>query len=219
MIEKNLFAVQQDIPQHVNLVAVSKTKPSSMIVEAYEAGQRHFGENKALELRDKALELSSDIKWHFIGHLQRNKVKYIIPYVTLIHSIDSLRLLKEVNKEAIKNDLTIDCLLQFHIAKEQSKFGFSLEEVKSLINEKALEDLENVNIVGVMGMATFTDDKAQVKEEFKNLKNIFEVLKEQFFSHNKDFQEISMGMSGDYALAIEEGATIVRVGSSIFGSR
>lgn len=219
MIEKNLFAVQQDIPQHVNLVAVSKTKPSSMIVEAYEAGQRHFGENKALELRDKALELSSDIKWHFIGHLQRNKVKYVVPYTTLIHSIDSLRLLKEVNKEAIKNDLTIDCLLQFHIAKEQSKFGFSLEEVQSLINEKALEDIENVNIVGVMGMATFTDDKAQVKEEFKNLKNIFEVLKEQSFSHKKDFQEISMGMSGDYLLAIEEGATIVRVGSSIFGSR
>lgn len=219
MIKQQLSKIKNNIPKHVKLVAVSKTKPSSMIVEAYEAGQRHFGENKALELRDKALELNDDIKWHFIGHLQRNKVKYVVPYVTLIHSIDSLRLLKDINKEAIKQDLIIDCLLQFHIAKEQSKFGFSLEEVQELINEKALEGLENVNIVGIMGMATFTDNKSQVKEEFKNLKTIFETLKKEYFSDKEDFKEISMGMSGDYLLAIEEGATIVRVGSSIFGTR
>jgi pyridoxal phosphate enzyme (YggS family) len=219
MIEKNLSLVLNQIPNHVQLVAVSKTKPSSMIVEAYHAGQRHFGENKALELRDKAQELNGDIQWHFIGHLQRNKVKYIVPHTTLIHSIDSLRLLKEVNKEAAKHQKVVACLLQFHIAKESTKFGFSLEEVEQLIAEKTLAELPYVNIVGVMGMATFTTDQEQVREEFKMLHSIFTTLKAKHFSDKIDFKEISMGMSGDYLIAIEEGATIVRVGSSIFGSR
>ncbi len=219
MIEKKLSLVSNQIPDNVQLVAVSKTKPSSMIVEAYTAGQRHFGENKALELRGKAEELNEDIQWHFIGHLQRNKVKYIVPHVALIHSIDSLRLLKEVNKEAAKHQKVINCLLQFHIAKESSKFGFSLEEIEVLLAENLLKGLTHVNIVGVMGMATFTDDKEQVRDEFKTLYTIYAQLKKKYFSNQTDFKEISMGMSGDYLIAIEEGATIVRVGSSIFGSR
>lgn len=219
MIEKNLSLVINQIPENVNLVAVSKTKPSAMIVEAYASGQRHFGENKALELKEKALELNDDIQWHFIGHLQRNKVKFVVPFASLIHSIDSFRLLKEVNKEAKKIDKRVNCLLQFHIAKEQTKFGFSIEEIKELLRDNAITDLENVNVVGVMGMATFTNDISQVRDEFKSLKLIFDQLKGEYFSNKNDFKEISMGMSGDYLIAIEEGATIVRVGSSIFGSR
>ena len=219
MIAENLSLVLKELPEHVQLVAVSKTKPSSFIIEAYDAGERHFGENKALEMRDKSLELAEDIKWHFIGHLQRNKVKYIIPSVHLIHSVDSFRLLQEINKEAIKKDRVINCLLQFHIAKETSKFGFSIEEANQVLTSEEFLLLKNVNIVGVMGMATFSEDKNLVRSEFKILKNIFEELKTTVFSKKPDFKEISMGMSGDYLLAIEEGATIVRVGSSIFGSR
>lgn len=219
MIAENLSLVLKELPEHVQLVAVSKTKPSSFIIEAYDAGERHFGENKALEMRDKSLELAEDIKWHFIGHLQRNKVKYIIPSVHLIHSVDSFRLLQEINKEAIKKDRVINCLLQFHIAKETSKFGFSIEEANQVLTSEEFLLLKNVNIVGVMGMATFSEDKNLVRSEFKILKNVFEELKTTVFSKKPDFKEISMGMSGDYLLAIEEGATIVRVGSSIFGSR
>lgn len=219
MIAENLSLVLKGLPKYVQLVAVSKTKPSSFIVEAYNAGERHFGENKALEMRDKSLELAKDIKWHFIGHLQRNKVKYIIPSVHLIHSVDSFRLLEEINKEALKNGRIVNCLLQFHIAKESTKFGFSIEEAQEMLRNNNFLLLKNINLVGVMGMATFSDDENLVRSEFKTLKTIFDELKRTSFSDKEDFKDISMGMSGDYLLAIEEGATIVRVGSSIFGSR
>lgn len=219
MIKENLNIVRATVPSNVTLIAVSKTKPVSDLQEAYDAGQRIFGENKALEMRDKHQALPSDIQWHFIGHLQTNKIKYIAPFVTLIHAIDSLSLLEAVNKEAAKNDRIIDCLLQFHIAQEETKFGLDIEEAKSLLESESFKNLKNINICGVMGMATFTDNAAQVRNEFKNLKNIFETLKENYFKDNGSFKEISMGMSDDYPIAIEEGATMVRVGSKIFGAR
>lgn len=219
MIQENLNIVRATVPSNVTLIAVSKTKPVSDLQEAYDAGQRIFGENKALEMRDKHQVLPEDIKWHFIGHLQTNKIKYIAPFVTLIHAIDSLSLLEAVNKEAVKNNRVIDCLLQFHIAQEDTKFGLDMEEAKALLESDSFKDLKNVNIVGVMGMATFTDDAAQVRNEFKNLKNIFDTLKENYFADKDSFKEISMGMSDDYPIAIEEGATMVRVGSKIFGAR
>ena len=219
MIKENLNTVRATVPSDVTLIAVSKTKPVSDLQEAYDAGQRIFGENKALEMRDKHQTLPSDIQWHFIGHLQTNKIKYIAPFVTLIHAIDSLSLLEAVNKEAAKNDRIIDCLLQFHIAQEETKFGLDIEEAKSLLESESFKNLKNINICGVMGMATFTDNAAQVRNEFKNLKNIFETLKENYFKDNGSFKEISMGMSDDYPIAIEEGATMVRVGSKIFGAR
>lgn len=219
MIQENLNIVRATVPSDVTLIAVSKTKPVSDLQEAYDAGQRIFGENKALEMRDKYQELPKDIQWHFIGHLQTNKIKYIAPFVTLIHAIDSLPLLEAVNKEAAKNNRVIDCLLQFHIAQEETKFGLDMEEAKSLLESESFKNLKNINICGVMGMATFTDDVAQVRNEFKNLKNIFETLKENYFKANDSFKEISMGMSDDYPIAIEEGATMVRVGSKIFGAR
>ena len=219
MIQKNLNIVRATVPSNVTLIAVSKTKPVSDLQEAYDAGQRIFGENKALEMRDKHQVLPEDIQWHFIGHLQTNKIKYIAPFVTLIHAIDSLSLLEAVNKEAVKNNRVIDCLLQFHIAQEDTKFGLDMEEAKTLLESDSFKDLKNVNIVGVMGMATFTDDAAQVRNEFKNLKNIFDTLKENYFADKDSFKEISMGMSDDYPIAIEEGTTMVRVGSKIFGAR
>lgn len=219
MIQENLNIVRATVPSNVTLIAVSKTKPFSDLQEAYDAGQRIFGENKALEMRDKYQELPKDIQWHFIGHLQTNKIKYIAPFVTLIHAIDSLPLLEAVNKEATKNNRVIDCLLQFHIAQEETKFGLDMEEAKSLLESESFKNLKNINICGVMGMATFTDDVVQVRNEFKNLRNIFETLKENYFKANDSFKEISMGMSDDYPIAIEEGATIVRVGSKIFGAR
>ncbi|MBR0323791.1 MAG: YggS family pyridoxal phosphate-dependent enzyme [Bacteroidales bacterium] len=219
MIQENLNIVRATVPSNVTLIAVSKTKPVSDLQEAYDAGQRIFGENKALEMRDKYQELPKDIQWHFIGHLQTNKIKYIAPFVTLIHAIDSLSLLEAVNKEAAKNNRIIDCLLQFHIAQEETKFGLDMEEAKSLLESESFKNLKNINICGVMGMATFTDDVVQVRNEFKNLRNIFEALKENYFKANDSFKEISMGMSDDYPIAIEEGATMVRVGSKIFGAR
>ena len=219
MIKENLNIVKATVPANVTLIAVSKTKPVSDLQEAYDAGQRIFGENKALEMRDKHQALPADIQWHFIGHLQTNKIKYIAPFVTLIHAIDSLPLLEAVNKEAAKNNRVIDCLLQFHIAQEETKFGLDIEEAKSLLESESFKDLKNINICGVMGMATFTDNAAQVRNEFKNLKNIFETLKENYFKEKVSFKEISMGMSDDYPIAIEEGATMVRVGSKIFGAR
>lgn len=219
MIQENLNIVRATVPSNVTLIAVSKTKPVSDLQEAYDAGQRIFGENKALEMRDKYQELPKDIQWHFIGHLQTNKIKYIAPFVTLIHAIDSLSLLEAVNKEAAKNNRIIDCLLQFHIAQEETKFGLDIEEAKSLLESESFKNLKNINICGVMGMATFTDDVVQVRNEFKNLRNIFEALKENYFKANDSFKEISMGMSDDYPIAIEEGATMVRVGSKIFGAR
>jgi pyridoxal phosphate enzyme (YggS family) len=219
MIKENLNIVKASVPSNVTLIAVSKTKPVSDLQEAYDAGQRIFGENKALEMRDKHQVLPNDIQWHFIGHLQTNKIKYIAPFVTLIHAIDSLSLLEAVNKEAAKNNRVIDCLLQFHIAQEETKFGLDMEEAKSMLESESYKNLNNINICGVMGMATFTDNAAQVRDEFKNLKNIFETLKENYFKENDSFKEISMGMSDDYPIAIEEGATMVRVGSKIFGAR
>lgn len=218
MIKDNLNIIRETIPSDVTLIAVSKTKPISDLQEAYEANQRIFGENKALEMRDKYQELPKDIQWHFIGHLQTNKIKYIAPFVTLIHSIDSTSLLEAVNKEAAKNNRVIDCLLQFHIAQEETKFGLDMEEAKTMIESDNFKNLNNVRIVGVMGMATFTDDVNQVRNEFKSLKNIFDILKENYFKDDS-FTEISMGMSDDYPVAIEEGATMVRVGSKIFGAR
>lgn len=219
MIQENLKLVRATVPENVTLIAVSKTKPIPDLQEAYDAGQRVFGENKALEMRDKHKELPKDIQWHFIGHLQTNKIKYIAPFVTLIHSIDSASLLEAVNKEAIKNNRVIDCLLQFHIAQEDTKFGLDLEEARLLLESDSYKNLKNINIVGVMGMATFTDDVNQVRSEFKSLKNIFNFLKENYFNEDTAFKEISMGMSDDYKIAIEEGATMVRVGSKIFGAR
>lgn len=219
MIKENLNIVKATVPSNVTLIAVSKTKPVSDLQEAYDAGQRIFGENKALEMRDKHQALPDDIQWHFIGHLQTNKIKYIAPFVTLIHAIDSLSLLEAVNKEAVKNNRVIDCLLQFHIAQEETKFGLDIEEARAMLESESFKNLNNINICGVMGMATFTDNADQVRNEFKSLKNIFETLKDNYFKGNDSFKDISMGMSDDYPIAIEEGATMVRVGSKIFGAR
>lgn len=219
MIKENLNKVRATVPNDVTLIAVSKTKPVADLQEAYEAGQRIFGENKALEMRDKHQELPKDIQWHFIGHLQTNKIKFIAPFVSLIHSIDSISLLEAVNKEAVKNNRVIDCLLQFHIAKEETKFGLDIEEAEEMLKSDSYKNLNNINIIGVMGMATFTDDVNQIRNEFKSLKNIFNILKERYFQDKESFKEISMGMSDDYPIAIEEGATMVRVGSKIFGAR
>jgi pyridoxal phosphate enzyme (YggS family) len=218
-IASALENIKSDIPNHVTLVAVSKTKPNHMIEEAYETGQRHFGENKVKDLVNKQEALAQDINWHFIGHLQSNKVKYIAPFVHLIHAVDSLKLLKEINKQAINNNRTIDVLLQFHIAEEDSKFGLKFNELDSIFDNPDFFNLKNIRIVGVMGMATFTDNIEQIEKEFSLLKNYFEVLKSSKFKFADYFTEISMGMSGDYKIAIDEGSTMVRVGSSIFGSR
>ena len=219
MIKENLEKVRTTLPEAVTLVAVSKTKPVSDLQEAYDAGQRVFGENHALEMRDKHEVLPQDIQWHFIGHLQTNKIKYIIPYVTLIHSIDTANLLEAVNKEAKKHGRVVDCLLQFHIALEETKFGLDLDEARQLLDSEAFKQMQNVRICGVMGMATFTDDEAEIHKEFKHLKAIFDTLKRDYFADQPQFKEISMGMSDDYLIAIEEGSTMVRVGSKIFGAR
>lgn len=219
MIKDNLDSIRKTIPEHVTLVAVSKTKPVEALQEVYDAGQRHFGENKVQEMTEKWEVLPKDIKWHLIGHLQTNKVKYIAPFVHLIHSVDSFKLLKEIDKEAKKNNRIIDCLLQFHVAQEETKFGLDFEEAKELIEHPEFIDLHNVHIVGVMGMASFTNDEKVIRKEFQQLEEYFQLIKSYYFTFNDDFKEISMGMSGDYQLAIEEGSTMVRVGSSIFGSR
>lgn len=214
---KNIESIRPLIPDGVRLVAVSKTKPAEMIQAAYSVGQRLFGENKALEMRDKHAQLPTDIEWHFIGHLQTNKIKYIISYVTLIHSIDSLSLLQAVNKEAAKHDRVVDCLLQFHIATEETKFGLDRAEADELMQHYA--ELPNVRIVGVMGMATNTDNKEQVRSEFRNLHSIFVDLKSKYFADRPEFKEVSMGMSHDWQIAVEEGSTLIRLGSTIFGAR
>ena len=219
MVKKNIQNILSELPENVQLVAVSKTKPIEMIQEAYDAGQRVFGENRAQELAEKAESLPEDIQWHMIGHLQRNKVKYIAPHVNMIHSIDSPRLLKEVNKQAKKCDRTIDVLLQFHIAREESKFGFALEEVIDLLEDENFPKMENINVRGVMGMATFTENEEKVSEEFQALNNYFLVLQSRFFKFNDQFNIISMGMTNDYKIAIEEGSNMVRIGSAIFGAR
>jgi len=215
MIGKNLQNIKSKLPENVTLVAVTKTKPIIDLQEAYDAGQRVFGENKIQEMAEKFDALPKDIQWHMIGHLQSNKVKYMAHFVDLIHGVDKLKTLKEINKQAKKHDRVINCLLQVKIAKEETKFGFSFEEIRATLSSEELKELENIKIVGFMGMATFTDDKKQLEEEFSSLKNLFDQLKTQHSS----IETLSMGMSGDYQLAIENGSTMIRVGSSIFGQR
>ncbi|MEI6682415.1 MAG: YggS family pyridoxal phosphate-dependent enzyme [Bacteroidota bacterium] len=218
-IAESLLRLQLSIPEHVRIVAVSKTKPVSAIVEAYAAGQRLFGENKAQELVAKQAQLPADIEWHFIGHLQTNKVRYIAPFISLIHSIDSLSLLREVNREAMKNNRVIECLLQLYIATEETKFGLTLEETRNLLGDGAIPELKNVRITGVMGMSSFTSDKALVRREFATLRGWFKLIKEQYFFQAPEFRELSMGMSDDYRIAVEEGSTMIRIGTTLFGNR
>lgn len=201
------------------LVAVSKTKPPQEILRLYEKGHRIFGENKAQELKEKYEELPKDIEWHFIGHLQRNKVKYLAPFIAMLHAVDSLRLLKEVNKQAKKHQRIIPCLLQFHIAEEDTKFGLNLDEAREILASDSYQGMENIQIAGVMGMATFTDDERQVRKEFDQLKHIFDTLKKDYFENEPSFKEISMGMSGDYKIAQAAGSTMVRIGTLLFGER
>lgn len=215
-----LAKINQDLaPFAAHLIAVSKTKPSSAIAELYAEGQRHFGENYVQEIVEKQPQLPTDIRWHFIGHLQRNKVKYIASFVHLIHTLDGVSLLEEINKQAIKNNRIIDCLLQFKINDEDTKFGLEMTEIEGFFASSEYQNAINVRIVGVMGMATFTDDKVQVQAEFRRLKSIFEDLKRNYFLEKSDFEHISMGMSDDYQLALREGSTMVRIGSLLFGKR
>jgi len=218
-IAENLNKIINVIPEDVSLVAVSKTKPIQDLKKAYEAGQRIFGENKVQELREKQPQLPNDIEWHMIGHMQTNKVKYIAPFVSLIHGVESLKLLKEINKQALKNERVIKILLQFHIATESTKFGLQLNEAKEILDSDEFKKLKNVEVSGVMGMASFVENESQVRLEFATLKSIFEELKSNYFSSTDSFKIVSMGMSGDYLIAIEEGSTMIRVGSSIFGTR
>ena len=211
MIKNNLQHIKSQIPENVTLIAVSKTKPNDMLLEAYEAGQRHFGENYVQELVDKEEALAKDIRWHFIGHLQSNKVKYIAPFVYLIHGVDSFSLLKEINKQAQKNNRIIDCLLQIYIAQEETKFGLDFKEASDILNSVEFKELKNINIKGFMAMASNTDDEGQIKKEFQSLK--------EFSRQYPNYNTLSFGMSSDYQLAIQEGSTMIRVGSSIFGER
>ncbi|WP_034040172.1 YggS family pyridoxal phosphate-dependent enzyme [Wocania ichthyoenteri] len=220
-IKENLNHIKSILPEHVTLVAVSKTKPVSDLMEAYNAGQRIFGENKIQEMAEKHEEMPKDIEWHMIGHVQRNKVKYMAEFVSLIHGVDNFKLLKEINKQAKKHNRTIDCLLQIKIASEDSKFGMSFDEASEIIQSKAFSELQHIKVTGVMGMATFTDDMNQVEKEFTVLKTYFDKLKicHTERSQNTEFRITSMGMSGDYELAIDCGSNMIRVGSSIFGER
>lgn len=217
-IQSNLNTIKSTLPEHVTIVAVSKTKPVPDLMEAYNAGQRIFGENKIQEMVDKYEEMPKDIQWHMIGHVQSNKVKFMAPFVSLIHGVDSLKLLEQINKHALKNNRTIDCLLQIYIAEEESKFGLDEKELNELLSSSEFKEMKNIRILGLMGMATFTEDQKQIKKEFTHLKSIFDSIKKQK-TENCDLKTISMGMSGDYKLAIECGSTMVRIGSSIFGGR
>lgn len=211
--------ILREIPENVQLIAVSKLHPASEVEAAYALGQRDFGENWAQEMREKHEILPQDICWHFIGHLQTNKIKYIIPYVHLIHSIDSFKLLQEVDRQAAKHGRTVGCLLQFHIATEETKFGFSMEECEQMLQSPVFSSLKNVELKGVMGMASLTDDMAQVRREFHTLHVFLDKLKSEYFANQPSFKELSMGMTSDYRIAIEEGSTMIRVGSAIFGER
>ncbi len=217
-IQQNLNTIKSQLPEHVILVAVSKTKPISDIMEAYQAGQRIFGENKIQEMAEKFEQLPKDIQWHMIGHVQRNKVKYMASFVSLIHGVDNFKLLKEINKQALKHNRIIECLLQIKIADEESKFGITSSEASEILQSQEFSELQNIKVVGLMGMATFTDNTKQVEQEFNNLKITFDNLTE-LNTENCQLKNISMGMSGDYQLAIACGSTMVRIGSSIFGAR
>ncbi len=218
-VELNLKSVRKHIPEHVQLVCVSKFHPNEAVMEAYNAGERVFGESKVQEMCAKYESLPKDISWHFIGHLQTNKIKYIVPFVSLIHGVDSYKLLTEINKQAEKAGKIVKCLLQVHIATEDTKFGFSPDELKQTLNEEKWRELSSVDICGLMGMATYTDNQQQIRQELNSLKKLFDTIKTTYFNASNSFTELSMGMSDDYLLAIEEGSTMVRVGSLIFGSR
>jgi len=222
-ISENILKIKKELPESVTLLAVSKTHPAETILEAYKAGQRDFGENKVQELLAKQSQLSSDIRWHLIGHLQSNKVKYIAPFVSLIHSVDSLGLLEEINKQALKNNRVIDCLLQIYIAREETKFGLSIEEAEQILASDKFKTLKNVRITGLMGMASNTDDQTRIRSEFKALYDFFTRLSNRTSESpapgNLKPEILSMGMSADYKIAIEEGSTLVRAGSIIFGTR
>lgn len=217
-ISENILKIKSKLPEGVSLVAVSKTKPISDLLEAYNGGQRIFGENKIQEMASKYNEMPKDIAWHMIGHIQRNKVKYMAPFVSLIHGVDSLRLLTEINKQALKNNRIIDCLLQVKIAAEENKFGLSENEVLNLLASEEIKNFQNIKIVGLMGMATFTDNQEQLQKEFEMLKCVFDNLTHRK-SSNFNLKTLSMGMSDDYPIAIKNGSTMIRVGSSIFGKR
>ncbi len=217
-ISENILKIKSKLPEGVSLVAVSKTKPISDLLEAYNAGQRIFGENKIQEMNSKYNEMPKDIAWHMIGHIQRNKVKYMAPFVSLIHGVDSLRLLTEINKQALKNNRIIDCLLQVKIAAEENKFGLSENEVLNLLGSEEIKKFQNIKIVGLMGMATFTNNQEQLQKEFEMLKSVFDNLTHRK-SSNFNLKTLSMGMSDDYPIAIKNGSTMIRVGSSIFGKR
>tara|TARA_B100000768_G_scaffold53900_1_gene52397 strand:- start:3309 stop:3977 length:669 start_codon:yes stop_codon:yes gene_type:complete len=217
-ISENILKIKSKLPEGVSLVAVSKTKPISDLLEAYNAGQRIFGENKIQEMTSKYNEMPKDIAWHMIGHIQRNKVKYMAPFVSLIHGVDSLRLLTEINKQALKNNRIIDCLLQVKIAAEENKFGLSENEVLNLLGSEEIKKFQNIKIVGLMGMATFTNNQEQLQKEFEMLKSVFDNLTHRK-SSNFNLKTLSMGMSDDYPIAIKNGSTMIRVGSSIFGKR
>lgn len=218
-VKDNINNFREQIPATCKLIAVSKTHPVDRIKEAYDAGQRLFGENKVQELAPKYEALPRDIQWHMIGHMQSNKVKYIASFIHLIHSVDSFSLLKEIDKQARKNQRQISCLLQMHIATEETKFGFSEDEILQGLETHALKNFSNVRVMGLMGMATFTDDRNQIRDEFRRLRNFYNRLKEYDLPSNVIMEELSMGMSSDYDIAIEEGSTMIRVGSSIFGDR
>ncbi|MBG6110104.1 pyridoxal phosphate enzyme (YggS family) [Flavobacterium sp. CG_23.5] len=216
-IAQNLLSIKSTLPEHITLVAVSKTKPVPDLMEAYEAGQRIFGENKIQEMAEKWEQMPKDIQWHMIGHVQTNKVKFMAQFVSLIHGVDSLKLLQEINKQAQKNNRIIDCLLQIHIAEEETKFGLDEEELSSLLSSNEFQEMKNIRVVGLMGMATFTDNKEQIKKEFTHLKSIFDTIRSR--DALQCISTLSMGMSGDYQLAIDCGSTMIRIGSSIFGGR
>ena len=218
-IQTNLKETLATLPPHVRLVAVSKFHPNEALQEAYDAGQRIFGESKVQEMTQKYESLPKDIEWHFIGHLQTNKIKYMAPYVAMIHGVDSFKLLIEINKQAAKVGRIIPCLLQIHIAQEETKFGFSFEECKEMLMAGEWKSLKNISLCGIMGMATNTEDEEEIRKDFPSLRSFFQEIKQGFFSEDSAFKEISMGMSDDYPLAIEYGSTLIRIGSRIFGNR
>jgi len=218
-IQTNILSIRQHIPPYVSLVCVSKFHPNEAIEEAYASGERVFGESKVQEMCGKHETLPADISWHFIGHLQTNKIKYIVPFVSLIHGVDSYKLLVEINKHAAKVGKIVNCLLQIHIAREETKFGFSEDELIEMLGVGEWKDLKNIQLYGLMGMATYTDNLEQIRTEFRGLKSLFDQAKTFYFALEPSFCELSMGMSDDYQIAIEEGSTLVRIGSSIFGTR
>ncbi len=218
-IREKIVEIKKQIPEGVTLVAVSKTKPIEDIMQAYDEGQRVFGENKAQEMKEKQALLPKDIQWHMLGHLQENKVKYIVPFVSLIHSVDSLKILHAINKRAIICERVVDCLLEIDISHEETKFGLSKEELYNLLSSPEYEQMKNIRVCGLMGIGSITDDNSKTREEFRGLRALYSEIKDKFFAGKDYFRHVSMGMSGDYDIAIEEGSTIVRIGSKIFGER